>query len=58
MDERHKILAVDDDPEMCELLSDALGRQGLSVLAVGESLEASKVLRREEFDVIITDLKM
>jgi two-component system response regulator HydG len=58
MDERHKILAVDDDPEMCHLLSDALEKKGLSVLAVGESLEASKVLRREEFDVIITDLKM
>jgi two-component system response regulator HydG len=58
MDERHKILAVDDDPEMCHLLSDALEKKGISVLAVGESLEASKVLRREEFDVIITDLKM
>ena len=58
MDERHKILAVDDDPEMCQLLSDALGGKGFSVVAVGESLEAAKVLRREEFDVIVTDLKM
>ncbi len=58
MDEHHKILAVDDDPEMCELLSEALGREGFSVLTTGESVEASKILRREEFDVIITDLKM
>ncbi len=58
MDEHYKILTVDDDPEMCRLLSDALGGEGFSVLTIGESLEASKVLRREEFDVIITDLKM
>jgi DNA-binding NtrC family response regulator len=58
MDAPYRILAVDDDPEMRGLLSDALGAEGLHVLAVGDSLEASKVLRREEFDVIITDLKM
>ncbi|MFB3885682.1 MAG: sigma-54-dependent transcriptional regulator [Thermodesulfobacteriota bacterium] len=58
MNENYRILAVDDDPEMCGLLSDALEGEGFSVLTVGESLEASKILRREEFDVIITDLKM
>jgi two-component system response regulator HydG len=58
MDERQRILAVDDDPEMCALLSDALEGEGFSVVTTGESIEASKVLRREEFDVIITDLKM
>jgi DNA-binding NtrC family response regulator len=58
MDESYKIFAVDDDPEMCGLLSDVLRGEQFSVLAIGESLEASKVLRREEFDVIITDLKM
>jgi DNA-binding NtrC family response regulator len=57
-DGTYRILAVDDDPEMCGLLCDALGGEGFSVLAVGESLEASKILRREEFDVIVTDLRM
>jgi len=55
---RNKILVVDDDPEMCALLSDVLSREGNSVLSIGDSTEASKRLRKEEFDVIITDLKM
>jgi DNA-binding NtrC family response regulator len=38
--------------------SDVLKGEGFSVLAIGESLEASRILRKEEFDVIITDLKM
>jgi DNA-binding NtrC family response regulator len=58
MHETYRILAVDDDPEMRGLLCDALGGEGFSVLAVGESLEASKILKREEFDVIVTDLRM
>jgi len=57
-DQGYRILVVDDDPEMCGLLSDVLSGEGFSVLTMGESLEASRVLRKEEFDVIITDLKM
>jgi DNA-binding NtrC family response regulator len=58
MDEHRRILAIDDDPEMCRLLSDALEGEGFSVVTLGESIEASKLLSREEFDVIITDLRM
>jgi len=54
----HKILVVDDDPEMCRLLSEVLTEEGFLVLTTGESLEASKILKKEEFDVLITDLKM
>jgi DNA-binding NtrC family response regulator len=54
----HKILVVDDDLEMCRMVSDILEDEGFSVLAVNESLEASKILRKEEFDVMVTDLKM
>jgi len=57
-DQGYKILVVDDDPEMCGLLSDVLSGEGFSVLTMGESLEASRILKKEEFDVIITDLKM
>ncbi len=55
---KNKILVIDDDLEMCGLLSDVLKGEGLSVFAISESLEASRILKREEFDVIITDLKM
>lgn len=58
MDQGYKILVIDDDVEMCGLLSDVLTGEKFSVLAIGESLEASRILKKEEFDVIITDLKM
>jgi DNA-binding NtrC family response regulator len=54
----HKVLVVDDDLEMCGLLSDVLRREGFFVTTTGDSLEASKILKREEFDVLVTDLKM
>lgn len=59
MSERdYKALVVDDDPEMCGLISDVLKGEGFSTTSIGDSLEASKILKREEFDVIVTDLKM
>src|SRR4030042_4924486 len=57
-DKGHKILVVDDDLEMCGMLSDVLKAEGFSVHTAGISLEASKILKEEEFDVIVTDLKM
>ncbi len=58
MDKEFKALVIDDDPEMCSLLADSLQGEGLSVLTSDDSLEACKILKKEEFDVIITDLKM
>jgi DNA-binding NtrC family response regulator len=58
MDRDYKVLVVDDDLEMCGLISDVLKGEGLSATSIGDSLEASKILKREEFDVIVTDLKM
>lgn len=57
-DKLHKILVVDDDPRMCELLSDILSEEGYSTKTSGNSLKALKTLKGEEFDVILTDLKM
>jgi DNA-binding NtrC family response regulator len=55
---KHKILVVDDDPEMGRLLSDFLQGEGFSVVTLEDSLQASRVLRGEEFDVMVTDLRM
>jgi len=57
-DRGHKILVVDDDLEMCGLLSDVLKGEDFSVTAIHDSFEASKILKKEEFDIVITDLKM
>jgi DNA-binding NtrC family response regulator len=58
MNEVNKVLVIDDDMDMCELLSDVLKGEGMNVSSFSDSLEACRILRREEFDVIITDLKM
>ncbi|MDO9351377.1 MAG: response regulator [Deltaproteobacteria bacterium] len=57
-DEGYRVLVVDDDLEMCGLLSDVLKGEGFSAITTHDSLEASKILKKEEFDIIITDLKM
>jgi DNA-binding NtrC family response regulator len=54
----HRILVVDDDREMCGLLSDVLGNEGFSVSTAADGLGAVKKLKDQEFDVIVTDLKM
>jgi len=53
-----RVLVVDDDPEMGRWLSEVLQGEGFSVVTLDDSVEASKVLRREDFDLLITDLKM
>jgi DNA-binding NtrC family response regulator len=59
MSEKHyKALVVDDDLEMCGLLSDVLKGEAFSVITTHDSLEASKILKKEELDIVITDLKM
>src|SRR4030066_2213814 len=57
-DEGYRVLVVDDDQEMCGLLSDVLKGEAFSVITTNDSLEASKILKKEEFDIVITDLKM
>ncbi len=57
-DKGAKILTVDDDPGMCQFISDVLSGEGFSVTTLDNSLEALKIIRKEEFDVLITDLRM
>jgi two-component system response regulator HydG len=57
-DKLYKILVVDDDLKMCELLSDILKDEGFSVTISRDGLKALEILKKEEFDVILTDLKM
>jgi DNA-binding NtrC family response regulator len=57
-DQNHRVLVVDDDPEMVSVLSDVLKEEGFSVFTTNESLGALRILKKEDFDVIITDLKM
>jgi DNA-binding NtrC family response regulator len=52
-----RILVVDDDPEMCQLLADVLSAEGHSVMTVTTGEEAL-VLLSDELDLLITDLNL
>jgi DNA-binding response OmpR family regulator len=53
-----KILIVDDDEGICRKLSEILAEEGHAVRATVSGKEALKILEKEEFDVILSDLMM
>ncbi len=53
-----KILVVDDDQGMREFLEIMLGREGYLVSTDSDAGKALSRCRKEEFDLIITDLRM
>ena len=53
-----KVLVVDDEPSMREILSLLLRRAGCEVKLASSGMEALGFLEEEEFDVVFTDLKM
>jgi two-component system response regulator PilR (NtrC family) len=53
-----RILIVDDEQSMCELLSIMLRKEGYETVTAASGEIALKALQSEIFDLIITDLKM
>jgi len=53
-----KILIVDDENPICELLSHLVSREGLSPLVAQDGNAALKIISREAPDVLIVDVKM
>jgi two-component system, NtrC family, response regulator AtoC len=53
-----RILVIDDDRDMCELLEESLGRGGYQVTWRTRGDEGIDLLREQDFDVIITDLNL
>jgi len=54
----HKILVVDDDRSIREILAKHLIERGYKVIEAEDGVQAIKILQSESFDVIITDIKM
>lgn len=54
----HKILLVDDDDAVREMMTATLEHKGFHVVAASDVTEALKVITTESFDVLITDLHM
>ncbi len=53
-----RILAVDDEPPVLRFLERALGRSGYSVDSVDSARDAIERLRREEYDLVLLDIKL
>jgi CheY-like chemotaxis protein len=52
------ILVVDDEQGMCEVLSDFFSKYGHSVKSVNCGAKAIKLLKTEDFDLVLCDLAM
>ncbi len=53
-----KILVVDDEKRMCESLRTLLSKAGYNVTAVEKGEEALSKIHKNDFDLVITDIKM
>ena len=58
MSREKKILIVDDNPHMCNLLVDILEIYDYQGFKAKDGEEALSRLRNESFDLVITDLRM
>lgn len=53
-----KVLVVDDEEDIVEVIQDRLEAYGFTVVTAGTGLEALKKLSMEKFDGIFLDVKM
>ncbi|MGP8099009.1 MAG: sigma-54-dependent transcriptional regulator [Steroidobacteraceae bacterium] len=52
------VLVVDDEPDLCELLSITLERMDLSPRTADSIAEAQRMLKTERFDLCLTDMQL
>ena len=53
-----RVLGVDDEPAVREVVTDLLAYEGFDVDSVGDAESALKRLAQDHFDLLLTDLKM
>jgi two-component system response regulator PilR (NtrC family) len=58
MESPGRILVIDDDPSLCELLKISLKREGHNVSVFSNPVEGLANFEKSEFDVVIQDIKM
>ena len=52
------ILVVDDEPQACEIISDALASWGHEVETAGDGIEALEKIKGKDFTIVVTDMDM
>ncbi|NIS83018.1 MAG: response regulator, partial [Anaerolineales bacterium] len=55
---KYKILLVDDDPQVLEVVGQVLEDQGYQIIEESSGEAAVETLAEEDFDLVITDLNM
>lgn len=53
-----RVLVADDEDIIRETISDVLGRKGAVTVAARDGHEAVALVRREQFDLVLSDIKM
>lgn len=53
-----RVLVVDDDPEIAELVAEVLESRGYAVATVASAEEALEAMGRNPFDLVISDLHL
>lgn len=58
MEKKAKILVIDDEQGLRDMLSFELGQQGYEVVTASNGKEGIKKAKEEKFDLVISDIKM
>lgn len=58
MNEKYKLLLVDDEPDFLEIMAKFFRHRGLELETAGGCAEALDRLGREDFDVAVMDVRM
>ncbi len=58
MKNKHKILIVDDEPNICLILQAALERAGFAVSTTPSAEDAVKLISEQQYELIISDVMM
>lgn len=58
MSEKNRLLVVDDEESLRTVLSSELVSEGFKVQNAGDGDEAIAILDKEEFDLVLLDIKM
>ena len=58
MDTSIKILVVEDEPDLAEIVKDSLESEGVQIDIAANGLLGLQALKKEKYDIIITDQSM
>jgi len=56
--EKHKILVVDDEADICSCLKSYFEKRDFTVSTSGKGLEALSMMRSSKYDVVLLDLSL